>query len=157
TVVDTLYASNYGGAAAFPAMTHAGGNLIDNWEDQEAKQALLNPGQRKVQAQQGVEYLIEANCREVNNKHSAVPSNAQEKGILAPIIQSFIDTPDKIETLLNIDTGWGGMQQGGHVFLQRFNSQNPDKDKAKEENRVRMWSLFQTCIHEYIHTLAHPT
>jgi peptidoglycan hydrolase-like protein with peptidoglycan-binding domain len=157
TVVDTLYASNYGGAAAFPAMTHAGGNLIDNWDDQESKQALLGPAQKKVQAQQGVEYLIEANCREVNDKHSAVPSNAKEKAILAPIIQSFIDTPDKIETLLNIDTGWGGMQQGGHVFLQRFNSQNPDKDKAKEENRVRMWGLFQTCIHEYIHTLAHPT
>ncbi len=30
------------------------------------------------------------------------------------------------------------------------------KDKAKEENRVQMWGLFQTCIHEYIHTLAHP-
>ena len=28
-VTDALYASNYGGSAAFPAMTHAGGNLMD--------------------------------------------------------------------------------------------------------------------------------
>jgi hypothetical protein len=43
------------------------------------------------------------------------------------------------------------------VYLQRYKSQNADMNKAKEENRVQMWDLFQTCVHEYIHTLAHPT
>ena len=51
--------------------------------------------------------------------------------------------------------GWEGAQLNGTVYLQRFKSTKPDKDQAKEADRVQMWELFHTCIHEYIHTLAH--
>ncbi len=154
-VVDNLYGTNYGGAPAFPAMTNAGGNLVDQWDDEVSRNALLSDAQKKAKAREKVEYLIDSNCKAVNKKHSAVPSNSEEKVILTPIIDDFVSDKTKIQTMLELDIGWEGAQLEGTVFLQRYKSQNPDKDKAKEENRVQMWELFQTCIHEYIHTLAH--
>lgn len=156
-VTDALYASNYGGPAAFPAMTHAGGNLIDQWTDEESRNSLLTDPQKKDKARDKVVYLINSNCDAVNAKHGAVPSNATEKAILDPIVDSFVSDKTKVQTMLDLDIGWEGAQLEGVVYLQRYKSQNADKDKAKEENRVQMWDLFQTCIHEYIHTLAHPT
>jgi hypothetical protein len=156
-VTDALYASNYGGAAAFPAMTHAGGNLIDQWTDEESRNALLTDPQKKAKAREKVVYLINSNCDAVNAKRGAVPSSPAEKAILDPIVDSFVSDKPKIQTMLDLDIGWEGAQLEGVVYLQRYKSQNADTNKAKEENRVQMWDLFQTCIHEYIHTLAHPT
>src|SRR5262249_15921362 len=42
---DTVYASNYGGAAAVPPLTHAGGNLLDRWDDESTTQAGMDPAQ----------------------------------------------------------------------------------------------------------------
>lgn len=156
-VTDALYASNYGGPAAFPAMTHAGGNLIDQWTDEESRNSLLTDPQKKTKARGKVVYLINSNCDAVNAKHGAVASNSAEKAILDPIVDSFVSDKTKVQTMLDLDIGWEGAQLEGVVYLQRYKSQDADKDKAKEENRVQMWDLFQTCIHEYIHTLAHPT
>jgi hypothetical protein len=155
-VTDELYGTNYGGAAAFPAMTNAGGNLIDQWKDEEDRNAVLTDPQKKTKAHDKVVYLINSNCDAVNTKHGAVPSSSTEKGILDPIVDSFVSDKTKVQTMLDLDIGWEGAQLEGVVYLQRYKSQNKDKDKAKEENRVQMWGLFQTCIHEYIHTLAHP-
>lgn len=155
-VTDTVYDSNYGGAAAFPAMTHAGGNLIDQWEDELALNAGKTPAQKKAKAADKVWYLINSNCETINTEHGAVPSAAAETAILSPIVESFVATDAKVQTMLDLDIGWEGAQLDGTVYLQRYKSTNPDKDKAKETDRVQMWSLFHTCIHEYIHTLAHP-
>jgi len=154
-VTDAMYESNYGGSAAFPAMTNAGGNLVDQWEDEESRNSLLSDPQKYAKARSKVEYLINSNCDVVNTKHGAVPSNTEEKAILDPIVDSFVSDKTKVKTMLELDVGWEGAQLEGVVYLQRYKSQNGDKDKAKEENRVQMWGLFQTCIHEYIHTLAH--
>lgn len=156
-VTDALYGSNYGGSAAFPAMTHAGGNLIDQWTDEESRNSLLTDAQKRAKAHDKVVYLINSNCDAVNAKHGAVPSNPTEKGILDPVVDSFVSDKTKVQTMLDLDIGWEGAQLEGVVYLQRYKSQSPDKGKAKEDNRVQMWDLFQTCIHEYIHTLAHPT
>ena len=58
--------------------------------------------------------------------------------------------------LLELDIGWEGAQLEGTVYLQLYKNTDPDLAKAKEANRAQMWGLFQTCIHEYIHTTAHP-
>jgi hypothetical protein len=155
-VTDTLYDSNYGGAAAFPAMTHAGGNLVDQWEDEISRNAALSPAQKKAKAADKVRYLIDSNCEDINRRHGAVPSNPTEQGILQPIVDSFVATAAKVQTMLELDIGWEGAQLEGVVYLQRYKSTNADATKAKDENRIQMWGLFQTCIHEYIHTLAHP-
>lgn len=154
-VTDTLYDSNYGGAAAFPAMTHAGGNLVDQWDDEISRNAALSPGQKKTKAADKVRYLIDSNCEAINHRHGAVPSNPTEKAILDPIVESFVATAAKVQTMLELDIGWEGAQLEGVVYLQRYKSTNADATKAKDENRIQMWDLFQTCIHEYIHTLAH--
>lgn len=154
-VTDAMYDTNYGGAAAFPAMTHAGGNLIDQWDDEVARNAGLTKPQKKDKATEKVWYLINSNCETINDEHSAVPSAAKETAILTPIVESFVDTDAKVQTMLDTDIGWEGAQLEGVVYLQRFKSADKDKAKAKEADRVQMWELFHTCIHEYIHTLAH--
>lgn len=154
-VTDALYDTNYGGSAAFPAMTHAGGNLIDQWEDELQINAGLTKPQKKSKAEHKVWYLINSNCATINKEHGAVPSAAKEKGILTPIVADFIATDAKVQTLLDLDIGWEGAQLDGIVYLQRYKSTDPDKKAAKEKDRVQMWELFHTCIHEYLHTLAH--
>jgi len=161
-VVDDLYDSNYGGGAAKPELTNAGGNLIDQWTDEIAVNAGKTDPQKKAKAREKVEYLIDSNCRTINTDHSAVPSRAAEAAILKPIIDGFVSDGDpaieakKVQTMLELDIGWEGAQLDGKVYLQQYKSTASDANMAKEENRVQMWGLFQTCIHEYIHTLAHP-
>ena len=136
-------------------MTHAGGNLIDQWDDELARNAGLTKPQKKGKATDKVWYLINSNCETINDEHSAVPSAAKETAILTPIVESFVDTDAKVQTMLDTDIGWEGAQLEGVVYLQRFKSADKDKAKAKEADRAQMWELFHTCIHEYIHTLAH--
>jgi hypothetical protein len=155
-VVDQVYASHYGGAAAKPPLTKAGGNLIDQWTDEVATNLGLSAAQKKAKAVDKVWYLINSNCDAINNQHSAVPSAASETAILTPIVQRLVATTADVQTLLDLDIGWEGAQLSGKVYLQRFKSTDADVAKAKEANRVHMWDLFETCIHEYIHTLAHP-
>jgi hypothetical protein len=51
--------------------------------------------------------------------------------------------------MLDLDIGWEGAQLEGTVYLQRY------KQATDEKNREQLWQLFHTCIHEYIHSLAH--
>jgi peptidoglycan hydrolase-like protein with peptidoglycan-binding domain len=145
----------YGSYASAPPMTHAGGNLIDQWEDEEQRNSKLKPAEKKDKAHGKVWYLINSNCDDINEEHSAVPSAAQESAILTPIVDALVDTDPEVQKMLDIDTGWEGAQLEGTVYLQRYQQTDPDKDAAKEKNRVQMWELFHTCIHEYLHTLAH--
>jgi peptidoglycan hydrolase-like protein with peptidoglycan-binding domain len=154
-VVDKLYGSYYGGAGVKPPLTYAGGNLIDQWTDEIVEDVGLTAPQQKEKARGKVWYLINSNSRDINADCSAVPSNAQETAILTPIVDKLVSTPKQVQTLLDLDVGWEGASLNGKVYLQRYKSTDPNVDKAKEANRVRMWDLFQTCIHEYLHTLAH--
>ncbi len=138
----------YGELSKGPAFK-MGTNLIDGWKDEEDRNAVLKPNEKKAKAKGKVEYLIDANCYEVNQKYNATPSDKVEAKALAPVIESFIDTPAKIQIILDTETGWEGAQLNGIQYLQRF------KDPNKEVNRKRLWSLFHVSIHEYIHTLAH--
>jgi hypothetical protein len=129
-------------------MTAAGGNLIDQWDDEVATNAGLSPARKKEKATDKVWYLINSNCDKVNNFFSAQPNDAKEKAILTPIVASFVDTPAKVQTMLELDIGWEGAQLEGNVYLQRYKQAGADK------NREQLWTLFHTCIHEYIHSLA---
>ncbi len=139
----------YGSYAKGPKMTHAAGNFVDQWEDELARNKTLNAKDKQSKAREKVMYLINSNCENTNKRHSAVPTDAQEQAILKPIIESFVDTPAKVQTLLDLDIGWEGAQLEGVVYLQRY------KQATKEANRSQLWDLFHTCIHEYIHSLAH--
>ena len=147
-VVDRLYGGYV--ATPAPAMTHASGNFIDQWEDELTRDAGLTDPDKTAKARTKVWYLIASNCDATNAKHLAVPTDAKEKAILKPIVETFIDTPAKVQRMLELDIGWEGAQLEGVVYLQRY------KKATDAENRKQMWELFHTCIHEYIHSLAHP-
>jgi hypothetical protein len=132
-VTDALYASNYGGAAAFPAMTHAGGNLIDQWTDEESRNSLLTDPQKKAQAREKVVYPINSNCDAVNAKHGAVPSSPAEKAILDPIVDSFVSDKPKIQTMLDLDIGWGRRAAGGCRLSAAL--QEPGRGQEQGEGR----------------------
>jgi peptidoglycan hydrolase-like protein with peptidoglycan-binding domain len=145
-VTDALY----GTYATGPAMTAAAGNFVDQWEDEIARNKKLKPAEKQNKAREKVWYLINSNCDEINAEHSAVPSDAAEQAILTPIVESFVDTPEKVQIMLETDIGWEGAQLEGVVYLQRY------KQSTDDANREQLWTLFHTCIHEYIHSLAHP-
>ena len=96
-VVDSVYATNYGGPLTYPAMSHAGGNLIDQWADEEARNTGKSDAWKQNKATDKVWYLINSNCDDVNEKHGATPSDPVEKTILTPIVADFVATPDKVE------------------------------------------------------------
>jgi len=52
--------------------------------------------------------------------------------------------------MLDLDIGWEGAELEGVVYLQRF------KEATADKNREQLWTLFHTCIHEYMHSLTHP-
>ncbi|MDH3600591.1 MAG: peptidoglycan-binding protein [Candidatus Tectomicrobia bacterium] len=144
-VTDAVYGSYATGAA----ITHASGNLIDQWDDEVVRNAALNVAEKKDKARNMVRYLIESNCKAINRTHSAVPSAPAEKAILDPIVESFVNTTAKVKTMLEIEVGWEGAQLQGVIYLQRF------KESTDDQNRKLMWELFHTNIHEYIHALTH--
>jgi hypothetical protein len=51
------------------------------------------------------------------------------------------------------DRMWEGQQEPatGRVFL------TPREGRTPAETRRLYWNLFKTCVHEYLHTTAHPT
>ena len=144
-VTDALYGSYATGSA----MTAARGNFVDQWKDEIARNKKLKPAERQNKAREKVWYLINSNCDDINAEHAAVPSDAAEKAILTPIVETFVDTRAKVQIMLEIDIGWEGAQLDGVVYLQRY------KQDTDDANREQLWTLFHTCIHEYIHSLAH--
>lgn len=91
-------------------MTHAGGNLIDQWEidqweDELAINAGKDPAQKKAKATDKVWYLINSNSDALNHEHGAVPSAATETGILTPIVAEFVSTDAKVQIMLDLDIG----------------------------------------------------
>ena len=140
----------YGTYGKGPKMTHAAGNFVDQWDDEVARDAALSAPEKKKKATDKVWYLIVSNCTEVSDKHSAIPTDPKEKAILDPIVESFVDTAPKVQTMLDLDVGWEGAELEGVVYLQRF------KEATADKNREQLWTLFHTCIHEYMHSLTHP-
>ena len=148
-VVDDLYDELSPGKPP-PAPSHKRGTLNDEWATSEKKFGGMNEDNRHGQAWSFMDYLVTTTSSKINQRHNAVPSNPAEKAIIEPIVLSFIDTPAKVAKILEIRTAWPGTAFQGKVGLQRF------KQETDEDNRQQLWELFHICIHEYLHTLAHP-
>lgn len=142
-VTDTIYGDLNKGP-----VFKMGINLIDQWDDEKARNSGLNDIEKKTKAKHKVEYLIDANCSNINSKYNANPHGTEEAKALAAVIESFIDDKSKVQILLDIETGWEGAQLQGTQYLQLY------KEPSVEKNRLKMWELFHVSIHEYIHTLA---
>jgi hypothetical protein len=82
--------------------------------------------------------------------HKASPSRRAERAILTSIVDALTSGPDQIQNVIELVIGWEGASRNGMVFVQRF------KHAGDRQNREQLWEVFHTCIHEYLHTLAHP-
>lgn len=145
-VTDNVYGSYKKG----PELNRANNNLIDQWEDEKMRNSALSPKEQEQKARDKIFYLINSNLTGVNKLYQAVPSDPKESAILKPIVEEFINTPAKVQKMLEIEMGWEGAQLEGTVYLQRYKKDNDDA------NRAQLWELFQVCIHEYLHGLTHP-
>ena len=65
-----------------------------------------------------------------------MPSDTKEQAILKPIIERMIDTPAKVQKMLEIEIGWEGAQLEGVVYLQRY------KQADDGGNRKQLWRFF---------------
>jgi hypothetical protein len=123
---------------AFRAGTRASGaNIIDR--------SLQTPDASDL-----VRYLIhnQDEVIPVHTQHSAIPSRAAERAIIASIIISY-STAHRPE-LEVIDRAWPAVAGGGIVEIQPFES------TTAAGTRRMLWESFQTMIHEYLHTITHP-
>ena len=151
-----------------PAFRHRNGrhlgNLRDRFEEEQRDQSRLGPRGRRRQAEQLIEYFIQSGyggIGRINTEHDAVPERTTvspgETRSEADILHGAVTTiAEARETqLLEIDRGWEGTAGGGIVSLQRWRVADQPGDPAGQGQRHHFWEVFQTMIHEYLHTLTH--
>jgi hypothetical protein len=140
------------------------GNLRDRFEDEQRDQGRLGRRGRRRQAEQLIEYFIQSGyggITRINTQHDAIPERTTvspgESRSEAQILRGAVETiAEARETqLLEIDRGWEGTAGGGIVSLQRWRGVDQPGDPAGQGQRRHFWDVFQTMIHEYLHTLTH--
>jgi hypothetical protein len=140
------------------------GNLRDRFEEEQRDQGRLGPRGRRRQAQQLIEYFIQSGyggIGRINTEHDAVPERTtvspgetrSEADILHGAVVTIAEARES--QLLEIDRGWEGTAGGGIVSLQRWRVADQPGDPAGQGQRHHFWEVFQTMIHEYLHTLTH--
>ena len=139
------------------------GNLRDRFDEQRRSQGQLGPRGRRRQAEELLEYFLQSGSEitQINSEHSAVP----ERTVLSPgetrseaqILRGAVTTLAEVreQQLLDIDRGWEGTASGGIVSLQRWRVADEPGQSAGFGQRHHFWDVFQTMIHEYLHTLTH--
>ena len=136
------------------------GNIHDLFADTEANLKKMSGGQRRGMAATLLFYFFQSDdgIRDINRAHHASPrfdkNNTplnDEAKVLDKLAGEFTKTAGDVKKLNEIDRGWDASAGGGEINLQIFTKATPEKD------RLFLWDMFQTLIHEYLHTLAHTT
>ncbi len=149
------------------------GNLHFWYDTADREQKSLGPSGRRELAISWLRYYFQSDStiRLINDKYSASPSFHAETGrprndeakILAQLATDITKAPPKVKAAKGAPKGastvdklvetwrsWGGMARGREVFVDLFHSSDVQAD------REACWDMFQTLVHEYIHTLVHP-
>ena len=134
------------------------GNIHDLFADTEANLKKMSKTQKRDMARMLLFYFFQSDddVRKLNHAHNASPKfdaknkplNAEAK-VLDKLVTEFTKTDKDVTKLNEIDRGWDASAGGGEINIQIFK-----KDTA-DEDRDFLWDMFQTLIHEYIHTLVH--
>jgi hypothetical protein len=158
TETDAVFGDYNKGPALKADTGLARGNIHDLWADTEKNLSVLTAGQRLKMAKALMFYFFQSNRRvlAVNRAHNAEPRfTADDKGInleaksLEKLADEFTSTAGQVKTLNEIDRGWDASAGQGQINVQIFKKSLPDLD------RDFLWDMFQTLIHEYLHTLVH--
>lgn len=133
------------------------GNLHDAFAETERELRRMSAPQRRRSAKTLLFYFFQSNSkiRRINRAHGASPRfdnrgrpANQVARILDLIANDFTATPTNVRRLNEIDRGWDASARGREVYVQLFQPSDTRQD------RLLLWDMFQTLIHEYMHTLA---
>jgi hypothetical protein len=134
------------------------GNLHSWYDTADRELKAMTGGQRRALARSWVLYYFQADTtiRLLNDQYSASPKfdrydrpkNSAAR-ILTDIAKQACTDDETVRKLVETRRAWGGMAAGSQVYVDLFH--NPDSTK----DRAARWEMFQTLIHEYLHTLAH--
>jgi hypothetical protein len=134
------------------------GNIHDLWQDTEDNLKKMTIGQRRDMAKTLLFYFFQSDGGVIamNRAHNAdprfTPTNKpvnDEAKALDKLAEEFTKTDGQVKKLNEIDRGWDATAGGGEINIQIFKQPTADRD------RDFLWDMFQTLIHEYLHTLAH--
>jgi hypothetical protein len=144
------------------------GNIDDLWQDTENRLKTMSAGQKREAARQLVFYFFQSDdeIASLNTLHNADPkftaggaASNQEGKDQAKVVEESTVTPEAVKKLNEIDRGWDASAQAGQVNIQLFKKPDLATGPLAGPNvadRDFLWDMFQTLIHEYLHTLAHP-
>jgi hypothetical protein len=136
------------------------GNVHDQFAETERELARMTGGQRRSTAKSLVFYFFQSDpwVRRLNRDHDAAPSfddrdrpQNDEARALDRVATEFVRGTANVTRLNEIDRNWpaAARPRTREIFFQVFRAETPEKD------RLLLWDVFQTFIHEYLHTLAH--
>lgn len=141
------------------------GNIHDLWQDTEDRLKTMTGGQKREMARQLVFYFFQSDdeVAALNAVHNADPKFGaainQEGRDQTKVVDESTTTSDAVKKLNEIDRGWDASAQAGQVNVQLFKVPDAASGPLAGPNvadRDFLWDMFQTLIHEYLHTLAHP-
>jgi peptidoglycan hydrolase-like protein with peptidoglycan-binding domain len=146
-VTDDVFGEYYSPPSALEFDT----NIFDAYEARDK-----SIGASKANADWAAQFRVEkilkgdSEIRQIDEEHGAVQSRTREEALLEPIQKRIVR--NRRSELLDIHRNWPGYADPdeGHIMIQRY------KASSDAENRDKMWRLFATFIHEYLHTLEHP-
>ena len=147
--MDAIFGDKYYQSASKPALV-MNVNLFDAWKYKAKQFRRRGFKYTKDSINWRVQKIIESNSNDVadiNKEHGADQSENPAKSILEGIQKEMVKKYRK--ELIETHKGWPGFASHGKVYIQLF------KGQTDKENKKILWGLFQTCIHEYIHTLEH--
>lgn len=135
------------------------GTLHDAFADTDRAQKRMTGPQRRVSALDMLMYLIttRGQIQELSRHHDARPKfnkrgqpTNDEAKLQDKVAREFVKNKDNVKNLLEIDRGWDASANplSGEVFVQLFQPTDAAKD------RLLLWDMFQTLIHEYLHTVV---
>lgn len=144
------------------------GNIHDLWQDTETRLKGMTLDEKREMARQLVFYFFQSDSEigAINTVHNADPkfSSAgaplnQEATDQKKVVDESTTNASDVQRLNEIDRGWDASAQAGQVNVQVFKP--PDQTSGplagpKVADRDFLWDMFQTLVHEYLHTLAHP-
>jgi peptidoglycan hydrolase-like protein with peptidoglycan-binding domain len=124
-----------------------GAGIHDAWDTKVT--VLADPDAREAAANWRVEKLLTGHPRvaALDQQHGAIQSRGPEKAIVDRVKAEIVAA--RRDDLLEIHKAWPAFASDGEVNIQRF------RETTNEANREAMWHLFQTVVHEYLHTLEH--
>jgi hypothetical protein len=137
------------------------GQLHDLFADTQTRLAAMSPAAKQNMAKALLMYFFQNDSVIVgfNRHHNAdprfsaagAPLNA-EATILNTVADNWVSGTEHVRKLNEIDRNWDASADPSthEVNIQIFKKSTPAED------RLFLWDMYQTLVHEYIHTLAHP-